>query len=132
MIYIRCLKNKFESPPPPRYSSSSNRSEASQTSDRIPRQIVPIHSEPRLRGRVESKPMSLTKTQNGSRIRSAPAHCNRETESEVCSKDVLYNNRLGTHLDLAIGKRKSEYWTNASDVESDLSFCGVQIECFDM
>ena len=133
MIHIRGLKNKFESPPPPRYSSSSNKSEASQSSDRRAHQIGPIHSEPRLRGREESKPMSLTETQNGSRILSSPPHFNRETKSrEGCSSNGLYNNRRETNLDLTIGKRKSEYWTNASDVESDLSFCGVQIECFDM
>lgn len=137
MFYIRCLKNKFESPPPPRYSSSSNRSEASQTSDRRTRQFIPINIERKPSERVESKPMSLINTQNGSGIFSSPgrtqAHCNRETKStENYSTNGLYNNRLGKHPDLTIGKRKSEYWTNASDVESDLSFCEVQIECFDM
>ena len=98
--------------------------------------MVPILSGPSLRDRVESRSMSLTDTETGPKALSylGGNSPNFHRESEIDGKNEDYDevpiNKFGPDLDIKIAKRKSEFWTSASDMESDLSFCEVQIECF--
>ena len=136
--FIRYQKNTVESPP--HLSRGLSPSIRSGEEDRRARQVVPILSGPSLRERVESRSlsMSLTDTETGPRALSylGGNSPNFRQESEIECENKDYNealiHKLGPDLEIKVGKRKSEFWTSASDMESGLSFCEVQIECFDV
>ena len=98
--------------------------------------MVPILSGPSLRERDESRSTSLTDTETGPRAlsylggNSPNFHRQGEIENKNKDYDAALINKYGPDLDIKIGKKGSEFWTSASDMESDLSFCEVQIECF--
>ncbi len=95
--------------------------------DRRTLQWVSNHSGVSHRDREEAK--SLSNAGTGSKVHSSVG---RSFHQETESKNDGHFNRLERNVDPRISKRKSEFWTSASDMEADLSFCEVQIECFDV
>lgn len=126
-FFVRYKENRIGSPPPlSRYISSSV---MSVEADRRSRQVLPNHSGVSHRDREEAKSLSSSDAETGSKVHSPGC---RSFHQETERKHDGHINRLDTNMDLRIGKRKSEFWTSTADMEADLSFCEVRIECFDV